>query len=391
MNAANSPRPSVKRLLMGPGPSSVSPRVLQAMAMPTIGHLDPEFLAVMNDTAVLLREAFETGNSLAIPISGTGSAGMEAALVNVVEPGDRVLVAINGFFGLRMADIVQRCRGELTTISAPWGHAFDPADVIRAIREKHPKVVAIVHAETSTGVLQPLREIGKACREAGAMFVADMVTSLAGTHVGVDDNLVDVAYSGSQKCLSCPPGMAPITLNDRATTVVMGRKSPVQSWYLDLSMINRYWGSERFYHHTAPINMVYALHEALLAVSEEGLDARACRHSSISARFACAVEAMGLALLVPKEFRTPMLACVITPEGIDEAGVRKELLLEYGIEIGGGLGELKGRIWRIGLMGESCTLANATLVIAAIGQILHRRGCKVDVGAGLRALGESLS
>jgi len=373
------------RTLMGPGPSDVDPIVLKAMATPLVGHLDPDFLEIMDETMDMLRSLFQTKNALTIPISGTGSSGMEAALCNVIEEGDEVLVCINGVFGQRMSDIVQRCGGELTTLEVDWGKIIPPEKVKEALEKSSPKIVAIVHAETSTGVLQPLEEIGQMVRKHDALFLVDAVTSLAGAQVKIDEWGVDICYSGTQKCLSCPPGLAPITFNDRAMDVIRNRKKKVQSWYLDMSMIERYWGEERVYHHTAPISMIYAFHEALRIIHEEGLEERFQRHSTNGKAMAAGLEAMGLKLLAQEGYRAPMLTTVGIPDGIADANVRKKLLNDYLIEIGGGLGAFKGKAWRVGLMGHSCTKRNVLYLLSALENILAAEGYSVKRGAGVDA------
>lgn len=362
------------RVLMGPGPSIADPRVLKAMATPLVGHLDPVFLDIMNDVMDSLRYVFETENQLAFPMSGTGSAGMETCLVNLIEPGDSVVICINGVFGTRMADIAERCGAEVTTVEAPWGAPIDPDDVQAALAKGKVDLVAIVHAETSTGVLQPLEEISRIVHEHGALLVVDAVTSLAGVRVEVDRLGIDACYSGTQKCLSAPPGLSPVTFGPRAMERLNTRKQKVQSWYLDLTMISQYWGEERFYHHTAPISMMYALKEALNIVREEGLEAREARHRQVSQTFCDGLEELGLAPRVPEEYRAPMLVTVGVPEGVDEAAVRRRLLERNNIEIGAGLGELKGKVWRVGLMGASCHENNAILLLAALREALEEQG-----------------
>lgn len=320
-----------ERILMGPGPSNVDPRVLKAMATPLIGHLDPEFLEIMNETMEMLRQLFQTKNTMTIPVSGTGSSGMEAAFCNVIEDGDEVLVCVNGVFGQRMSDVAGRCRAKLTTLEADWGMIIPPEKVKEALKKGNPKIVAIVHAETSTGILQPLEEIGQMVKEKGSLFLVDTVTSLAGASVKVDEWGIDICYSGTQKCLSCPPGLAPITFSDKAMEVIRNRKQKVQSWYLDMSMIERYWGSERFYHHTAPISMIYAFHEALRIIHEEGLENRFKRHKDNAMALKAGLEAMGLKLLAQEGYRAPMLTTVGIPEGIIDLNVRKKLLSDYSI------------------------------------------------------------
>ena len=375
------------RLLMGPGPSGVHPRVLEALSIPIVGHLDPQFLAVMDRIQEMLRRLFRTENRLTIAVSGTGSSGMESAFVNVVEPGDEVLVCVNGVFGNRMSDIVERIGGVLHRIDRPWGEVFDPAEIEEAL-QRHPdvKVVAIVHAETSTGALQPLEEIGELCRRDDRLFLVDCVTSLGGERFEADEWNIDVAYSGTQKCLSCPPGLAPVTFSERAVDKLKSRQTKVVSWYLDLSMIEKYWtDGERAYHHTAPISMNYALHEALCLVHEEGLEARWERHRRNSAALVAGLEALGFSLFAQQGHRLPMLNAVWIPEGVDDAGFRKALLDDYDIEIGGGLGEVAGKIWRIGLMGETSSRENIMTFLGALEALLQKSGCLESPGAGLEA------
>lgn len=363
------------RVLMGPGPSDVHPRVLRALSTPLLGHLDPDFLQIMNENMELLRYVFRTENELTIAISGTGSAGMETCLVNLIEPGDRVLVCINGVFGTRMADIVERCGGELVRLEAEWGRIIEPSAVEKVLKEKGPfQLVCVVHAETSTGALSPIEEIAPIVHEHGALFLVDAVTSLGGVPVEVDQWQIDAIYSGTQKCLSCPPGLAPVSFGPRARAKLNSRRTKVQSWYLDLTMIQNYWGSERFYHHTAPISMVYALREALRLIYEEGLDAVHRRHRENSQLLVEGLQEMGLQLFAQEGYRTPMLTTVHIPEGIDDVTVRQQLLQRYGIEIGGGIGPVKGKIWRIGLMGFACNRRNVELLLAALGRILREQG-----------------
>ncbi len=358
------------RLLLGPGPSLVDPRVLQIMATPLLGHLDPKFLEIMDHTQEMLRYVFQTDNKLTIPISGTGSAAMEASMANLIEPGDKVLICINGYFGTRLADMAQRYGAEVETIKKPWGDIFSAQDVQQALEKFPAKIVGIVHAETSTGARQPIKEIAAVVHQFNGLLVVDAVTSLGGLPVEVDANDIDVCYSGSQKCLSCPPGIAPITFGPRAEAAMDKRKTKVANWYLDVTMVRSYWGSERTYHHTAPITMNYALYEGLRIVAEEGLEARWARHQSNAQLLWDGVEAMGLELHVPQENRLPSLTTVRVPEGVNEAQVRARLLNDYNIEIGGGLGELKGKVWRIGLMGYSSRPENVLLLLAALKEIL---------------------
>ncbi len=362
------------RILLGPGPSNVHPRVYRALATPIVGHLDPAFLAIMDEVQALLRFVFQTQNAFTVAVSGTGSAGMEAALVNMVEPGDTVLVGVNGVFGGRMAEIVRRCGGKVVALTAAWGQIIDVERVAAALKAT-PKVkaVALVHAETSTGVLQPLEEVGNLCKEHGALFIVDAVTSLGGLPVKVDEWHIDVCYSGTQKCLSCPPGLAPLTLSESAVRVLHTRRTPVQSWYLDLGLLANYWAEgKRTYHHTAPISMNYALREALRLVHEEGLEARFERHHRNSQALLHGLAELELVPFVDEAHRLPTLNAVRVPDGVDEAAVRRTLLETYHIEIGGGLGDLAGRIWRIGLMGESSTKANVVYLLTALGEILRR-------------------
>jgi alanine-glyoxylate transaminase/serine-glyoxylate transaminase/serine-pyruvate transaminase len=353
------------RLLLGPGPSMVHPRVLRAMASPLVGHLDPYFLQVMEMTQSLLRYVFGTDNDLTIPISGTGSAAMESALANMIEPGDPVLICINGYFGSRLQDMAGRYGAQVRTIQKPWGEVFEAGEVQQALEEAPAKVVALVHAETSTGALQPLAEIASVVHDAGALFLVDAVTSLGGVPVEVDQTGIDICYSGSQKCLSCPPGLGPITLGPRAVKVLQSRRQPVANWYLDLTMIQKYWGKERTYHHTAPISSNFALYEGLRIVAEEGLEARYERHRRNAALLWKGLQELGLELHVAEPTRLPTLTTVRIPASLDGNAVRQRLLDEYHIEIAGGLGELKGKVWRIGLMGYSSQRENVALLLAA--------------------------
>lgn len=375
-----------QRLLMGPGPSGVHPRVLEAMGKPVLGHLDPDFLAVMDETRELLQAVFGTESEMTIPVSGTGSAGMEAAFVNILEPGDHAVVCVNGVFGERMAEIVERCGAHATRVDAPWGEIVPPEKVADALNKTpNPKVAAIVHAETSTGVLQPLREIARLAHENGALFLVDAVTSLGGAPVDVDEVGIDICYSGTQKCLSCPPGLSPIAFSKRAVETIQKRRSKVASWYLDMTLISQYWGSERTYHHTAPISMVYALRESLRIVLEEGPGARYERHRLHSDALCAGLEALGLTLGAQEGYRAPMLNMVRIPDGVEDAPVRRRLLEEFGIEIGGGLGAFAGKAWRIGLMGESSNRANVARCLDALESLLRSEGQPIPRGAGLSA------
>lgn len=382
-----------RRLLLGPGPSMVHPRVLRAMSTPLLGHLDPAFLSVMNDIQSLLRHVFRTTNRFTIAVSGTGSAGMEASIVNLVEPGDAVIVGVNGVFGTRLATVVERCGGKVIRVEAPWGRIIEPDAIESALQRSGPvKAVALVQAETSTGAWQPLEAVGRLCRTHNALFIVDAVTSLGGVPVEVDQWGIDVCYSGTQKCLSCPPGLAPLTVSERALAAITHRRAPCQSWYLDLSLVAEYWAEgSRAYHHTAPISMLYALREALRLVEEEGLPARFARHLLNSKALVEGLSALGFNPLAPADHRLPMLTCVTVPAHIDDAAVRAQLLETFGIEIGGGLGPLKGKVWRIGLMGESCTEANVLTFLNAVEEIGIRSGWLSTPGVALQAAARAYS
>ncbi len=354
------------RILLGPGPSMVHPRVLRAMASPLVGHLDPYFLEIMERTQELLRYVFETQNPLTVPISGTGSAAMEAAVANMIEPGDPVLICVNGYFGSRLIDMAERYGADVQAIHRPWGEVFTAEEVDEALKKRSAKVVGIVHAETSTGALQPLEEISKVVHAHQGLFLVDAVTSLGGVPVGVDAMDIDICYSGTQKCLSCPPGLGPLTMGPRAIEALRTRAHKVANWYLDLSMIEKYWGKERTYHHTAPISSNYALYEGLRIVAEEGLSQRYQRHRQNAELLWEGLQRLGLEPHVALEYRLPTLTTVRVPKGVDEVEVRSRLLQDYNIEIAGGLGELKGQVWRIGLMGHSSSRENVTLLLAAL-------------------------
>lgn len=360
---------------MGPGPSNVAPSVYEAMARPMLGHLDPEFVRMMDETKGMLRRVFQTGNEMTFPVSGTGSAGMEFCFVNLIEPGDEVIIGVNGVFGGRMADVAARCGAQVIKVEAPWGRIIEADQVAAALRAaKRPRLVAIVHAETSTGALTPVPEIARLVREAGALMVLDTVTSLGGCPVNLDEWGVDAAYSGTQKCLSCPPGLAPVSLGPRAMARATKRQTKVQSWYLDVNLLAAYWGEERVYHHTAPISMNYALHEALRLVLQEGLEERWARHRRHHEQLCRGLAAMGLGLTAQEGHRLWQLNAVGVPEGVDEATIRKGLLERHGIEIGAGLGPLKGRVWRIGLMGETSREEHLNRLLAALGELLAEAG-----------------
>lgn len=374
-----------RRVLMGPGPSDVPPRVLAALAAPTVGHLDPEFLRIMDELQGMLRQVFATQNKLTLAVSGTGSAGMETVVVNLIEPGDRMIVCVNGVFGGRMADVARRAGAEVTVLEQPFGAIFSPEQIEAALKQHRPKVLGIVNAETSTGAHQPVEEIARLCHAHGALIAVDCVTSLGGVPVEVDGWQLDAVYSGTQKCLSCPPGLAPVTFSDAAVEAIDRRKTKVQSWYLDMQMVKDYWGSSRAYHHTAPINMNYALHEALRLVLEEGLPARFARHQRNHIALREGLAAMGIDYAVPATHRLPMLNAVKIPAGVDDAAVRKQLLTEFGLEIGGGLGPWKGQVWRVGLMGSASTPSNVLLFLAALERCLTQQGAAVSPGAGVAA------
>ena len=352
---------------MGPGPSDVPPSVLAAMGQSLVGHLDPSFVAMMEEIKEMLRQVFLTENEMTFPVSGTGSAGMEFCFTNLIEAGDEVVIGINGVFGTRMADVAARCGAEVVKVEAEWGHIIEPAQIAEALNGRSPKLVAIVHAETSTGALTPLGEISKLTHDAGALFLVDSVTSLGGCPVRVDDWGVDAIYSGTQKCLSCPPGLAPVSLSPRAMEAIAGRKTAVQSWYLDVNLLANYWGDgARVYHHTAPITMNYALHESLRLALDEGLENRWARHEANHVRLKNGLAELSLGIASQKGHQLWQLNAVTVPEGADEAGIRKALLNDHGIEIGPGLGPLAGKVWRIGLMGYSSSDENVDRVLAAL-------------------------
>jgi alanine-glyoxylate transaminase/serine-glyoxylate transaminase/serine-pyruvate transaminase len=378
-----------QRILMGPGPSDTHPRVLAALGAPTVGHLDPYFLQVMNEVQDMLKQVFQSSNEMTLAVSGTGSAGMETCVVNLVEPGDTVLIGVNGVFGGRMADVAGRAGAKVVTIERPFGEVFSTQEIADAVKQHSPKVVGLIHAETSTGALQPLEEISQVVHDAGALLLADCVTSLGGVPVKVDEWQLDAVYSGTQKCLSCPPGLAPVTFSPRAVEVMEARTTKVSSWYLDMSMVRNYWGESRAYHHTAPINMNYGLHVALQLVLEEGLENRFARHQRNHEALRDGLQALGIAYAVEDGLRLPMLNAVKIPDGTDDAAVRSQLLNEFGIEIGAGLGPMKGKTWRIGLMGAASTPNNVLLFLAALEKCLTTQGIRVSPGAGVAAANAS--
>ncbi len=362
-----------QRILMGPGPSDVPAHVLAALAAPTLGHLDPVYLRIMDETRQMLQQVFRTQNQLTLAISGTGSAGMEACVANLVERGDEVIVCVNGVFGGRMKDVAERYGAQVHTVDAPWGATIE-AEAVRAALAAHPrtKVLGIVHAETSTGAHQPLEEISTLVHDAGALLLVDAVTSLGGLELRVDDWRIDACYSGTQKCLSCPPGLAPVSFSAAALAAMDARKTKVGSWYLDMALIRNYWGSDRVYHHTAPVNMTYALHAALATVITEGLDARIARHGLHHRALRAGLQALGLTYIPARSLTS--LNAVHIPDGIPDARIRTRLLEEFGIEIGGGLGPFKGKAWRIGLMGASSSRRNVTTLLAALETLLGEEG-----------------
>lgn len=374
------------RTLLGPGPSSIHPRVQMAMSAPLVGHLDPYFTSLMDDTVALLRYVFRTKNRLTFPVSGTGSAGMEAAFDNFLEPGDVAVIGVNGLFGERMVDNAERTGATVIPVTADWGKIIHPEDIEKALKsQKKVKLLSLVHVETSTGVLQPLLEASKLAKQYEALYLVDTVTSLAGHEVAVDDWGIDICYSGTQKCISCPPGLAPFTVNQKALDTLQKRAQKVKSWYLDLTLLSAYWVTGRVYHHTAPVSMIYAIHEALALIAEEGLEARVKRHLKNGAAFHAGIEAMGLKLHAEAGHRACSLTTVRVPEGIDEAKVRQALLNESNIEIGAGLGPLRGQVWRIGFMGYSSSAENVVLFLNELEKQLVRQGYRSEPGAGVAA------
>lgn len=361
-----------ERILLGPGPSMVPPRVLCAMAHPLLGHLDPQFVNLMKEVQDLLRYVFQTNNSMTLPISGTGSAAMESTVANFLEPGDTILIGVNGYFGERLCDMAGRYGAIVHRLDKPWGESFDPQEIDAALRKQPAKVVALVHAETSTGALTPVDGMAEVAHKHGALLLVDCVTSLGGIPIKIDDWDIDIAYSCTQKGLSCPPGLGPLTVGSRAREVLHQRKTKVANWYLDLTLIEHYWGDERTYHHTAPISMNFAIREALRLVQEEGLENRFKRHQDNAAFLWAGLDDLGLKMIMPLPYRLPTLTAVKVPEGIDEADVRRRLLDEYNIEIAGGLGAFKGKVWRIGLMGYSSRRENIVLLISALSRLLKR-------------------
>ena len=376
------------RTLMGPGPSDVNPRILEAMGRPTIGHLDPVFVSMMDEMKELLRYAFQTSNKLTMPVSAPGSAGMEMCFVNLVEPGDKVIVCQNGVFGGRMKENVERSGGTAVMVEDTWGVAVDPAKVEAALKANpDARILAFVHAETSTGAISDAKTLAALAHQHDCLVIADTVTSLAGSPLMVDDWQLDAVYSGTQKCLSCVPGLSPVTFNQRAVDVITSRKSKVQSWFLDLNLVLGYWGGgvKRAYHHTAPINTLYGLHEALVILQEEGIENSWARHQKNHDALRTGLEAMGLRFVVPEGQRLPQLNAVSIPEGVDEAAVRSALLNEYNLEIGAGLGAMAGKIWRIGLMGFASNQTNVLFCLGALDAVLSSMKAPITAGVAVDA------
>jgi alanine-glyoxylate transaminase / serine-glyoxylate transaminase / serine-pyruvate transaminase len=376
---------SPRRILMGPGPSDVPTNVLDALSQPTVGHLDPFYLQAMDGLQSMLRQTFRTNNELTFAVSGTGSAGMETALVNLIEPGDSVLICVNGIFGTRMADVALRAGAVVNTITKPWGQIFTTTELKDAVSKFTPKIVGIVMAETSTGASQPIPEIADVVHNAGGLLVVDAVTSLGGMHVDVDQWEIDVIYSGTQKCLSCPPGLAPISFSPAAVASIEGRTTKVCSWYLDVSMIANYWGENRAYHHTAPINMTFALYEALRHLHEEGLEACFARHALNHRALKVGLEILGFSYAADPEHQLPMLNAVNLPKAVDDAAMRSALLNQFNIEIGGGLGELKGKVWRVGIMGHSARSENVLGLLSALETLFIENQIACEIGAASTA------
>lgn len=377
-----------QRILMGPGPSDVSPRVLQAMARPTIGHLDPQFVALMDEIKSLMQYAFQTENTLTMPVSGPGSAGMETCFVNLIEPGDKVIVCQNGVFGGRMKENVERCGGVAVMVEDTWGATIDPGKVEDALCT-HPDaaLLAFVHAETSTGAQSDAATLAELARRHDCLTIVDTVTSLAGTPLQVDAWGLDAVYSGTQKCLSCTPGLSPVTFSERAVERIKHRKHRVQSWFMDLNLVMGYWGSgaRRTYHHTAPVNALYGLHESLVMLQEEGLEQSWARHQRHHQALRAGIEAMGLSFVVDEPHRLPQLNAIRIPDGVDDAVVRSTLLQDYGLEIGAGLGAMAGKIWRIGLMGHACNSKNVLVSLGALEGVLSRMNAPIERGVAVQA------
>ena len=382
------------RTLMGPGPSDVHPRVLEALSRRTIGHLDPAFIRMMDELKELLQYTFQTNNAMTMPVSAPGSAGMETCFVNLVEPGDKVIVCQNGVFGGRMKENVERCGGIAVMVEDNWGDAIDVNKLNDALKaHDDARIVAMVHAETSTGAQSDVATLVNLAHEHDCLTIVDTVTSLGGTPVKVDEWGIDAIYSGSQKCLSCTPGIAPVSFNERALEKVRHRQTKVQSWFMDLTLVMGYWGegAKRAYHHTAPINALYALHEALLILQEEGLEKAWERHRKNHLALRAGLEAMGLSFIVKEADRLPQLNAVTIPAGVDDATVRGRLLNEYNLEIGAGLGALAGKVWRIGLMGHASRAENILLCVGALESVLGEMGATINKGVALPAMQKALA
>ena len=376
----------MERLLLGPGPSNVNPRVIRAMTLPLMGYLDPTFLKVMDEVSGLLRQVFRTSNEFTLAISGTGTSGMEASLVNMLEPGDVAVIGTHGLFGNRLADIASRCGAKVVTVGAEWGQTLDPSAVEQALKDAgQVKLLAVVHVETSTGVVQPLHPLAELAHSQNALFLVDAVTSLGGVDLRVDEWGIDICYSATQKCVGSPPGLSPITLSPRAVDVLRQRESPVQSFYLDLLQLERYWLTDRVYHHTASMSMIYALREALIMAIEEGLETRYERHQRNADALKAGLAVLGMGALAPEGAQATPLTAAVVPEGIDEAAIRRSLLSEYGIEIGGGFGPLAGKIWRVGLMGESSQAKHVLTLLHALEALLSRQGLEFAPGSSIAA------
>jgi alanine-glyoxylate transaminase/serine-glyoxylate transaminase/serine-pyruvate transaminase len=373
------------RLLLGPGPSDVHPRVLSVMTTPLMGHLDPQFLVLMNETQEMLRQAFLTKNHLTFPISATGMAGMETCLVNLLEPGDKIVVCVKGFFGQRMAEVAERTGAEVTRLDVSWGSVFDLNQLREVLTRVRPKVLTMVHAETSTGAWQPIEELGKLCHEFGTLLCVDAVTSLGCLPLKVDEWEIDAIFSCTQKGLSCPPGLSPVSFSPRAVEAIAKRKTKMHSWYFDMTQVQKYWDSDRHYHHTAPITMIYAIREGLRLLHEEGLEARWARHQLHHRAVKAGLTALGLEYSAVAGHQLPQLNAVKIPAGVDDGTVRKKLLNDFGIEIGGGLGDFKGKVWRIGIMGHNSRANNVLVLLGALEQCLQSVGCKITPGAGVAA------
>ena len=380
-----------QRILLGPGPSSVNPRVLQAMTLPILGHLDPRFFRVMDEVCEMLREVYRTENLMTVPLSSTGTGAMEAACANMLERGDKIIVCRNGFFGDRLADIAERCGAETVTLDFAWGDPLDVQVLADALEQHGPvKAVGVVHAETSTGVLTPLPEIVNLVHRHDALVIVDAVTSLGGHDLRMDEWDLDVCYSGTQKCLGAPPGLAPISFGPRAMEVINTRQSQVQSFYFNLKDLENYWNQTRAYHHTTPISMTYALRESLRMMMEEGVENRIRRHARVAAALRAGLEALGIGLMAAEGYRLNPLTTALIPEGIEDTAVRQRLLGDFNIEIGGGLGQVRGKAWRIGLMGESAKETNVFALLSALEQILPDLGYEVATGASLAAAQRAL-